>query len=248
VQRVRKRLTYANVISTLALFLVLGGATAFAAGHLGKNTVGTKQLKNNAVTGAKIKKEAITGAKIKKGSLTGTQINSATLGTVPTATNATNATNAANANHANSADSIPPAEATHLVGAAGQPGFQGGSGNVPVLGPFHLTPVGFYKDHEGIVHLQGLAKVGSGGTVSGVIFSLPPGYRPASGALTEVLALCQGETGECETDEAGDEEGYSPVVVVGSNVGESGVTLDGDVFTSDGTIVSLEGITFRAES
>jgi hypothetical protein len=53
-------------MSSLAVFLILGGATAFAAGHLGKNTVGKKQLKSNSVTTAKIKKEAVTTAKIKK--------------------------------------------------------------------------------------------------------------------------------------------------------------------------------------
>lgn len=41
---IRKRLTYANVMSSIAVFLVLGGATALAAG-LAKNSVGTKQLK-----------------------------------------------------------------------------------------------------------------------------------------------------------------------------------------------------------
>jgi hypothetical protein len=38
-KQIRKRLTYANVMSSIAVFLILGGATAFAA--LGKNTVGT---------------------------------------------------------------------------------------------------------------------------------------------------------------------------------------------------------------
>ena len=49
-KRLRKRLTYANVMSSIAVFLVLGGGAAFAAGKLAKNSVGTKQLKNNAVT------------------------------------------------------------------------------------------------------------------------------------------------------------------------------------------------------
>lgn len=66
--QVRKRLTYANVMSSIAVFLVLGGATALAAG-LAKNSVGSKQLKKNAVTTAKIKKGAVTGAKVKAGSL-----------------------------------------------------------------------------------------------------------------------------------------------------------------------------------
>lgn len=51
---VRKRLTYANVTSSLALFLVLAGGSAFAATHLGKGSVGTKQLRKEAVTLAKI--------------------------------------------------------------------------------------------------------------------------------------------------------------------------------------------------
>ncbi len=65
-KHIRKRLTYANVMSSIAVFLVIGGASAFAAGQLGKNSVGTKQLKKNSVTTAKIKKNAVTTAKIKK--------------------------------------------------------------------------------------------------------------------------------------------------------------------------------------
>jgi hypothetical protein len=71
-KQLRKRLTYANVVSSIALFLVLGGGAAFAASQLGKNSVGSKQLKKNAVTSAKIKKNAVTGAKVKPGSLQAT--------------------------------------------------------------------------------------------------------------------------------------------------------------------------------
>jgi hypothetical protein len=53
-KRVRGGLTYANVISTVCLVLVLGGGTAIAAGGLARNSVGTRQLKNGAVTKAKI--------------------------------------------------------------------------------------------------------------------------------------------------------------------------------------------------
>lgn len=53
----RDKLTYANVISTLCLFMLLGGIAYAAA--LPKNSVGTKQLKNNAVTGKKIKDRSI---------------------------------------------------------------------------------------------------------------------------------------------------------------------------------------------
>jgi len=74
VKQIRNRLTYANVMSSLAVFLILGGATAIAAGQLGKNSVGKKQLKANSVTTAKIKKNAVTAAKIKKNAVTGVKI------------------------------------------------------------------------------------------------------------------------------------------------------------------------------
>jgi methionine-rich copper-binding protein CopC len=61
------RLTYSNVVSTLALFLALTGGAAYAAHrYLTKKSVGTAQLKSNAVTTAKIKANAITTRKIKK--------------------------------------------------------------------------------------------------------------------------------------------------------------------------------------
>ena len=69
----RDRLTYANVMTAVALFLSLGGIS-YAATQLPKNSVGSKQLKKNSVTAAKIKKQTITAAKIKNGTLSGTQI------------------------------------------------------------------------------------------------------------------------------------------------------------------------------
>jgi hypothetical protein len=62
--RIRGKLTYANVISTLCLVLLVGGGTAFAATQLEKESVGTKQLKKEAVTPAKLSqasKAALTG-------------------------------------------------------------------------------------------------------------------------------------------------------------------------------------------
>jgi hypothetical protein len=60
----RGKLTYANVMATLAVFMVLGGG-AYAAVRLPKNSVGTRQLKNGAITLAKLKastKRALKGA------------------------------------------------------------------------------------------------------------------------------------------------------------------------------------------
>lgn len=60
--RPRPKLTYSNVIATIALFIALGGA-AVAAG-LPKKSVGPKQLKRGAVTSAAIKRAAVTSGKI----------------------------------------------------------------------------------------------------------------------------------------------------------------------------------------
>jgi hypothetical protein len=54
----RPRLTYANVISTLCLFLLLGGA-AYAATTLPANSVGARQLRKRAVTPAKLSPAAV---------------------------------------------------------------------------------------------------------------------------------------------------------------------------------------------
>lgn len=102
-KQIRKRLTYANVMSSIAVFLVLGGATAFAASKIGANqlkanSVLTGKIKKGAVTSAKIKNNAITTSKIADKAVTGAKIDSSTVGTVPSATNATNAVNAQNAN------------------------------------------------------------------------------------------------------------------------------------------------------
>jgi hypothetical protein len=68
-KHVHKRLTYANVMSSIAVFLVLGGATAFAASKIGAN-----QLKANSVKTGKIVKEAITTSKIKNSAVSGVKV------------------------------------------------------------------------------------------------------------------------------------------------------------------------------
>jgi hypothetical protein len=64
-RRFRPRLTYANVVSTLCLFILLGG-TAWA---VAANSVGTAQLKNGAVTNPKIAANAVGTGKVADHSL-----------------------------------------------------------------------------------------------------------------------------------------------------------------------------------
>jgi hypothetical protein len=103
--KLRRHLTYANVISTVCLFLVLGGGAAFAATKLAKSSVGTEQLKGEAVTKGKMAPNSVNSKKVVDGSLTGEDIASSTLGKVPSATNAEHADSATTAGSANSASS-----------------------------------------------------------------------------------------------------------------------------------------------
>src|SRR4051812_4191805 len=76
-RRFRRSVTYANVMSTIAVFMALGGI-GWAAATLPPNSVGTPQLKPNAVTSPKIKNNQVTGGDVKE----------ATLAQVPKAANA----------------------------------------------------------------------------------------------------------------------------------------------------------------
>lgn len=62
IDAIQRRLSYSNVIATMALFIALGGV-AVAAG-LPRNSVGSNQIKKGAVTAAKIRKQAVTSGKL----------------------------------------------------------------------------------------------------------------------------------------------------------------------------------------
>jgi hypothetical protein len=67
-QGIRKRLTFANVVACIALFVALGSG-AYAATQLPKNSVGSKQIKKNAVNSAKVKDRSLKAVDFKEGQL-----------------------------------------------------------------------------------------------------------------------------------------------------------------------------------
>jgi Tfp pilus assembly protein PilW len=87
-KRFLPRPTYANVVSTLCLFLLLGGGSALAATQLAKNSVGAKQIKKNAVATAKIKNAAVTNSKLAADAVTSGNITAAAVTTSQLAANA----------------------------------------------------------------------------------------------------------------------------------------------------------------
>ena len=62
----RPRLTYANVVASLALFVALGGVS-YAATTLPKGSVGPEQIQAEAVRTGKFADDAVTAAKLAKG-------------------------------------------------------------------------------------------------------------------------------------------------------------------------------------
>lgn len=87
--KLRQRLTYANVMSSIAVVLAIGGGTAYAA-----TTINGHNIKNHTITGKKLVNNTLTGKQIKESALG--QVPSAkhaqTAGTATTATTASTAT------------------------------------------------------------------------------------------------------------------------------------------------------------
>jgi len=111
---------YANVTSSLALFVALGGG-AYAATALPARSVGATQLKRNAVVRAKIKNNAVNGSKVAINSLTGDDVKETTLNKVPAASLADGAT------HANSSAAVDKVTYKTAAGTAPAGGGAGGA-------------------------------------------------------------------------------------------------------------------------
>jgi hypothetical protein len=69
-KNLRERLTYANVMATVAMFLALGGG----AWALSQNSVGTRQLKPNAVRSSDVRNEALRGVDLRPNAITGPKV------------------------------------------------------------------------------------------------------------------------------------------------------------------------------
>ena len=85
--------------------------------------------------------------------------------------------------------------------------------------------VAFYKDQGGVVHLRGVATEGK---YEEPIFTLPPGYRPSKSISIAVAGVGNAAT------------------TLAMNGPETSVP--GTLYPYEGKSVSLDGVTFRAES
>ena len=98
---IRARLTYANVVASLSLFLVISGGTAIAlkgsntvfSDDIARNQVKSVDVRNDTLTGgglrpADLRAGSVRGSEVKNNSLTGGDVNESTLGPVGQAANA----------------------------------------------------------------------------------------------------------------------------------------------------------------
>ncbi len=248
--RLRGGLTYANVMSTIAVFALLGGG-AYAA----KQKIDTKDIKNKAVTNGKIAKQTIKsnrirndkgvkGIDVKDGSLSGADIVDGGLTGVDVA------------DHSLSGAKLAPSEQFHVVGTAGEPAFgNGGEGDCTwsdatssIAG---LSPVAFRKTSLGYVELSGIpvaeehAGVGDEecGSTSpepddsledGAVFTLPPAYRPQKAVL---LGSASGAVLIA---------GTSPITIPSSGTVPAGTVIASGA--SPGAGIPLQNISFPAAS
>lgn len=205
--RLRSRLTYANVVSSLALFIALGG-TSYAVAKLPKNSVGEPQLRSGAVTSPKIKDGSITPGDLAAGTaITGPR--------GPRGEQGPRGADGANGADGAGARAAEPWRALE---------FTNGWSNYGAW-----LPVQFRKDQLGQVQLRGLATRASGSpdgnSVMGV---LPAGYRPRGALLFVVQAGEPQGVGRVDVNAAGE------VRWVSGNAGETDYTsLSGIEFSTD---------------
>ena len=183
VGRLKRHVTYANVISTLCLFLLLGGAGALAAKKSQK--IGSTQIKASAVTTAKIKNAAVDASKLKDGAVTSSKLASGSVlnakiqdGAVSTGKIADNAVTGAQVEESTlsevpSANSANPGvfariNASSTVDAVNSKGITSPNVSHPATGVYCITIPGF-TPRGGQVTTQGgsgtsTAQLSIGGT------------------------------------------------------------------------------------
>ena len=224
-----RHLTFANLISVVALFVALGGG---AVALEGKNSVDSGDVKNDTLKSVDIKNDALKGVDVKDESLRDVDIKPESIGGDRIANGSVGSGEIADGSVA-AADLAEP-EPFLTVTTFGNGGDNDCIWDHPTDAA--LGPVSYYKDPMGIVHLAGVVEGTHGPEGDGLCdepadgraLVLPPGYRPAT-------AEYQWSSGGIIISPAG-----------GATV--SGVFLPAGTVLVDaaGRFGVLDGVTFRA--
>jgi len=230
---IRRRLTYANVMATLAVVIAITGtSTAVAAVIINSNS----EVAQDTISGHK--PPAGDHANVISGSINATDL----------------------ANKSVTAGKIKPPEAWHEVAAGSTSGDACADPNAtaifcseldPEIGYFawhnwgnEFATAGFYKDQLGIVHLKGLivAPFGSASKAPrfSSIFRLPAGYAPTAFRIF----ASEGSSFETGLDVA---PSRINVRTDGMVEMEQDCDTNGYECSADGGYFTLDGITFRPD-
>lgn len=192
-QQIRKRLSYANVMSSIAVFLVLGGGAAYAA-----KKIGSHELRGGAVTTAKIKRNAVTRSKIKANAISTAKISPAAV------------TNARLADGSVSLEKLAPGfiaptaeKLSHTANIS--------SGGVVLAGSLAISQANVTHPSVGFYCFSGLipAPVGGGATVDyaqagkNITIQLGTGQGPVCPVGTQVFVDPRESSGKLEAIDAG---------------------------------------------
>ena len=206
-QPLRAHLTYANVMATIAVFLVLSGGTAVALN--GADTVQSDDLgPGSQVKAPDVAANAVNGSDVVDSSITGADVNESSLNL--------------------------GAEPLRFVGTTGQPNFNTTADFTWKNFDPNFSQASYRRDRLGFVHLLGVVDADNvfsgmscGHTFSDyTIFRLPDGYRPAEFREVHVV-LTNGALGRVNIDLDGRVRIESPTTF---NNARQWLSLDGISF------------------
>jgi hypothetical protein len=209
------RLTYANVVATLALFVALGG-TGYAAFSLPRDSVTARELRRGAVGHSELRRDAVTSSNIRDGSVGVRELSAAArdgLAGPPGPTGNTGATGAAGA----------PGSAG-ATGPTGAPGKEGAPGRSPVTFRAAINSAGNPAE-IGSVRSASRAGLGDyrvqfarsldGCTLAATLARVPGGLvvDPPAGRITVAQSGDEVRVRTYDKDGAADDSGFHLIVV-----------------------------------
>jgi hypothetical protein len=218
----RNRLSYANVMATLALFVALGGV-GYAAIKVPRNSVGSKQIKEEAVKASELASDSVDSFNVIDGSIAGNDILPNTIGGGQIADGTVSSAQIGDGS-IGSSDLAPQQEP-----------------QVPELGecapgvnwqPAPLSAPRYWMDARQMVHLEGGVTCSAAITGDGSIFEMPFNYRPRP----SVVRFAQ----------LGNNLSVAQIAVVNNPI-TAGLVYDAGSDPSTEQYIALDGIAYRGE-